>query len=235
MSWLLLTIIIFLILYIASAIVWPDVKILKNQDPNSTAFMEYREGQWGSHNDNKPLRYKWIPLNQISPNVRFAVVVAEDKNFYQHKGFDFVAIKAAIKQDIKEKSFSFGGSTISQQLVKNLYLSPSKNPLRKIREAILTWRIERELSKERILELYLNVVEWGDGIFGIEEAAELYYGKDAASLSLNEATRLAVVLPSPIKYTPIEQSQYVNSRVRFQYDFYNLIDAKNRSQSNTDK
>jgi monofunctional biosynthetic peptidoglycan transglycosylase len=121
-------------------------------------------------------------------------------------------MQQALEKDIKKKEFKAGGPTISQQLAKNLYLSPSKNPIRKIKEAILTWRMERTLSKRRIVEIYLNVAEWGDGIFGIEAAAKRYYGKHASSLTAEEAARLATVLPNPKIYNVNGDSKYVKNR-----------------------
>ena len=123
-----------------------------------------------------------------------------------------------MEKDIKAKKFKLGGSTISQQLAKNLYLSPAKNPIRKIREAIITWRLERVLTKKRILELYLNVVEWGDGgIFGIDTASRHYYGKPASALDPEESSRLAAVLPNPRKYNPLGNSRYVTHRSNLIY------------------
>jgi monofunctional biosynthetic peptidoglycan transglycosylase len=125
-----------------------------------------------------------------------------------------------MEKDLKEGKFKAGGSTISQQLAKNLYLRPSKNPIRKLKEAILTWRLERALPKKRIMELYLNLVEWGEGIFGIETAARNYYGKPASALAPEESARLAAVLPNPRKYNPLSQSKFVVNRSRI---FYNLM------------
>jgi monofunctional biosynthetic peptidoglycan transglycosylase len=127
-------------------------------------------------------------------------------------------MEKSFEKDLKLMKFKSGGSTISQQLAKNLFLSPSKSPLRKIREAILTWRLEKNLSKRRILELYLNVAEWGEGIFGIEAAARHYYGKSAADLSADEAAHLAAVLPNPRKYNPVGNSRYVANRSRVIYE-----------------
>ena len=148
------------------------------------------------------------------------MLIAEDDKFYQHEGFDFEAIQKAMEKDLKEGKFKVGGSTISQQLAKNLYLTPSKNPVRKLKEAILTWRLERALPKKRIMELYLNVVEWGEGIFGIEAAARNYYGKPASALGPEESARLAAVLPNPRKYNPLSQSKFVVNRSRV---FYNIM------------
>jgi monofunctional glycosyltransferase len=154
----------------------------------------------------------------MSPYLLKAVLIAEDDKFWAHKGFDMEAIQKALERDLKEKKFRFGGSTVSQQLVKNLYLSPSKNPLRKIREAVITWRMERSVPKKRILELYLNVVEWGSGIFGAEEAAQHYFGKSAVALTAEEAATLAAVLPSPLKYSASDPGPYVKRRSRLIYD-----------------
>ncbi len=190
----------------------PDVKELQENNPEKTAFMQYRERQWEIEGDEKTISKDWVPLTRISRYVQDAVLISEDDKFWEHDGFDYGAIELAIEKNIEKRRFAFGASTITQQLAKNLYLSPSKNPVRKIKEAILTWRLERSLSKKRILELYLNVVEWGDGIFGIEKAALYYYGKRARSLTARQAARLAAVLPNPRKYTPESASPYVRRK-----------------------
>lgn len=189
-----------------------DISKLKKENPKKTAFMQYREHEWQKKGKNITIRQNWVPLSRISPYLTKAVIIGEDDKFWRHEGFDFEAIQKAVEKDIKEKKFKFGGSTISQQLAKNLYLSPSKNPLRKLKEAILTWRIEKNLSKKRILELYLNVAEWGEGIFGIEAASHHYYGKPASALNPEESARLASVLPNPRKYNPLGTSKYVANR-----------------------
>ncbi|MFZ5374613.1 MAG: monofunctional biosynthetic peptidoglycan transglycosylase [Campylobacterota bacterium] len=195
---------------------YPDVSDLKEERPVPTAFMEYRQDQWAEENRDRELQHKWVSLSQISPNVLKAVLIAEDDKFWNHDGFDVGGMEQAIERSL-EKGTIAGGSTISQQLSKNLYLSPSKNPVRKLKEAILTWRIENTLSKRRILEIYLNVAEWGDGIFGIEAAARHYYGKSAKHLSGREAARLAAVLPNPLKYDPTGNQKYVKNRARIIY------------------
>jgi monofunctional biosynthetic peptidoglycan transglycosylase len=196
---------------------FPDISKLSKENPDKTSFMKYREDERRKEKHRVKIRHIWKPLSAISPYLIKAVLIAEDDKFYQHEGFDFEAIQKAVEKDIKQKKFKFGGSTISQQLVKNLYLSPSKNPARKLLEAFLTWRIEKTLSKKRILELYLNVAEWGDGIFGIEAAAIHYYGKHASALTPEEAARLASVLPNPRKYNPAGTSSYVERRSRIIY------------------
>jgi len=197
---------------------FPDVGKLKTKNPQKTSFMEYREREWEREGKKYRIQQKWVPLSRISPYLMKAVLIAEDDKFWSHEGFDYEAIQKAIEKDIKAKKFKLGGSTISQQLAKNLYLSPSKNPIRKIREAIITWRMERALTKKRILELYLNVAEWGDkGIFGIEAASGYYFGKPASELSAEEAARLASILPNPRKYNPLGESRYVTHRSNLIY------------------
>ncbi|MDP2930419.1 MAG: monofunctional biosynthetic peptidoglycan transglycosylase, partial [bacterium] len=174
---------------------YPNVSYLKKNNPEKTSFMKYREKEWEKRGEKKIIRQTWVPLSKISPYVTHAVIISEDDKFWQHEGFDFEAIKDAFTKDLKKKEFKYGGSTITQQLAKNLYLTPSKNPFRKLKEAVLTWRLEKTLSKKRIIELYLNVIEWGDGVFGIEEASKINFRKSASSLEPMEAALLAVVLP----------------------------------------
>ncbi len=196
----------------------PDMESLKKQNPDKTSFMEYREKQWKKQGKKYSIHRVWVPLSQISPYLITSVLIAEDDKFWSHEGFDYEAMQIAIERDIKAQKFKFGGSTISQQVAKNLYLKPSKNPLRKIMEAVITWRIEQVLTKKRILEIYLNIAEWGDkGIFGIEAASRHYYGKPASTLTPEESARLASVLPSPRKYNPLGNSKYMVSRSNLIY------------------
>jgi monofunctional biosynthetic peptidoglycan transglycosylase len=162
------------------------------------------------------MNHTWVKIGNISPNIIKAVLIAEDDGFYNHEGFDIKGMENAIERSIKKGTLA-GGSTISQQLSKNLYLSPSKNPIRKIKEAIITYRIEKTLSKRRILEIYLNIAEWGDGVFGIEAAARHHYGKSAKNLTAIEASRLASVLPNPIIYDPNGNQKYVKNRANVIY------------------
>lgn len=213
--------VIFLVLFVADIaryLVYPDVGKLVKENPAKTAFMETREAEWLREGlVDKKIHQKWVSFRNVSPNLIKAVLIAEDDKFWQHEGFDYKAIERAIEKNILAKKFKMGGSTISQQLAKNLYLSPSKNPVRKIKEAILTWRLEKALSKRRILELYVNVAEWGDGIFGIGEAARHYYGVSAANLSAEQAAKLASILPNPIRFSPKGTSSYVRNRSRIIY------------------
>lgn len=195
----------------------PSVSYLKKTNPKKTALMEIREARWAAKGGHRRIQQVWAPLGAISPYLVKAVVISEDDKFYEHDGFDFKAMKEAVEKDIKAGRFKAGGSTISQQLAKNLFLTPTKSPLRKLREAVITWRLEQTLTKRRIIEIYLNVVEWGDGVFGAEAAAQHYFGKSAAELTPMEACRLAVVLPSPMRMNPDGDSEYVARRAEFIY------------------
>ena len=195
----------------------PDLYRLREKNPSKTAFMEYREKQWREKGRPVRVHQVWVPLSRISPYLVKAVLIAEDDKFWSHEGFDYESIKQAVEKDLQSGKMRFGGSTISQQLAKNLYLSPAKSYWRKIREALITWRMEQVLSKKRILELYLNVAEWGDGIFGAEAASRHYFEKPASELSPREAARLAVVLPSPRKLDPAGTQRYVGSRAEVIY------------------
>ncbi len=202
---------------IAFYLFYPNISRLKMERPRKTSFMEYRERQWQRAGIQKRIRQQWVPLARISPYAVKAVIIAEDDKFWSHEGFDFEAIQKAVEKDFKRGKFRAGGSTISQQLAKNLYLTPSRNPLRKLKEAVLTWRLERNLSKRRIIEIYLNIAEWGDGLFGIEAASRHYFAKSAADLTAREAARLAVVLPSPLRYHSGRGGRYVENRAEAIY------------------
>jgi len=199
-------------LYMASFFVYPDVGELARKNPGKTAFMEWREAQWAEKGEKKKITQRWVPISQVSPLLIKAVLIGEDDKFYQHEGFDYEALEAAFEKNLKQGRFAAGASTISQQLTKNLFLSPEKSLTRKAKEAILTWRMERTLSKRRILELYVNVAEWGDGIFGIEAASRHYFHKPASALSSMEAARLASVLPNPIRFSAVGDQKYVTFR-----------------------
>jgi monofunctional biosynthetic peptidoglycan transglycosylase len=195
----------------------PDVSKLKKASPKKTPLMEYREKELKEKGKKLTIYQICVPLSKISPYLIKAVLIAEDDKFWSHEGFDYEAIQKAIEKDLKAGRFKYGGSTITQQLARNLYLSPVKNLSRKMREAIITWRMEKVLSKKRILELYLNVVEWGEGIFGVEAASRHYFGKPSSELSPEESARLAAVLPNPRKYNPAGNQRYVMNRSNLIY------------------
>jgi monofunctional biosynthetic peptidoglycan transglycosylase len=172
-----------------------SIGLLKFAPPLSTSFMRH-------HSISYPLKRaerRWVPLDEISNYLKDAVVIAEDDKFFDHCGIDWEALKNAASTNWERKSFDFGGSTITQQLVKNLYLSPSKDPIRKIREITLALVMDSHLSKERILEIYLNSVEWGPGIFGAEAAARHYFKIPAKSLNAQQSAFLASILPNPVQ------------------------------------
>ncbi len=217
--------IIFLV-FVGAIVVWlayefftfPSISKLRTENPVTTSMIEYRLSE--AQTDGKePTKYQiWMPMEQISPNLQKAVLAGEDARFFEHHGFDWDAIQKAWEEAQKEgekeakaegdfdpndwippmPSFKRGASTLTQQLAKNLYLSEDRNFLRKGREAIITYFLERELSKKRIMEIYLNVIEWGDGIYGAEAASRYYFKKSASALSPNEAAYLSAMIPSPL-------------------------------------
>ncbi len=194
---------------------WPDVARLATEQPAATAFIErYRERAATAGERALPeVSWTWVPDARIDTDLHRAVVVAEDIEFFSHDGFSHTEIKAAIRQALEERKAPRGASTISQQLAKNLWLSPSRNPLRKLKEALLTKALERHLNKRRILEIYLNVVEFGPGVYGAEAAARRYFGHSAAILSAPEAAQLAASLPRPMSWHPGVTSRGYLSRV----------------------
>jgi monofunctional biosynthetic peptidoglycan transglycosylase len=175
----------------------PDVSLLKRQNPRVTALMQLRDEEY-RRKQTKPRRQQiWVSYGAIADHLKKAVLISEDAAFFSHKGVDLNELKEALKTDWDTMSFKRGGSTITMQLAKNLYLSPSKNPLRKAWEIVIAWQLEQALSKRRIFEIYLNVVEFGRNVYGAEAAARHYFGKSAANLSVLEAATLAALLPSP--------------------------------------
>jgi monofunctional biosynthetic peptidoglycan transglycosylase len=180
----------------------PSTKSLAEDNPRSTAFIDLRRDEAEAAGRTFQLRWQWRPIGKISRYLRAAVIYAEDYNFYRHDGIDWGALEDAIEANLDKGSFAIGGSTITQQLAKNLYLSPSRSLLRKAREMLIAFALEDHLSKQRILELYLNVVEWGDGIFGAEAASRYWFGHTSQTLTPAEAVRLAVALPNPFTRAP---------------------------------
>ncbi len=180
----------------------PDVRVLATTNPSTTAFMEMRARE--AREDGRRVRkvHRWVPYSRISANLKRAVIVAEDAAFFQHEGLDYEEIRKSIEIAFQQGGELRGASTITQQLAKNLYLSPSRNPLRKLRELIITRRLEATLPKARIFEIYLNVVEWGDGIWGADAAARRYFNVPASALSREQAALLAGALINPIAYSP---------------------------------
>ena len=181
-------------------------------NPESTALMRTRLEQLRDTEPAAELRYTWVPYRYVSPHLKRAVVAAEDAKFAKHDGFDWEGIRKAAEKNLREGEVVSGGSTITQQLAKNLLLSGERTWWRKAQEAVITVMIELVMDKRRILELYLNVAEWGEGIFGAEAAARYHYGVTAAELEPEQSARLAAILPSPRRYGPDPGTPYVQRR-----------------------
>lgn len=185
----------------------------RSVNPGVTAMMKQRQSE--AEAGDRPVKREqvWVNYDQISRNLVRAVLAGEDSRFFDHSGFDWEEIRKAAEKDWEEKRFHRGASTVSQQLAKNLFLSTSKNPVRKLHEALITWEMERILSKRRILELYLNVIEWGDGIYGAEAASRHYFNTSAASLTPDQAAFLSAIIPNPRgAYNPDKHRRRVERR-----------------------
>lgn len=174
--------------------------------------MDARLAVMQKENPTATLKHQWVEYSQISNNLKRAVIASEDTKFLQHQGFDWEGIRLAMKKNIKKRRFVAGGSTISQQLAKNLFLSSDRTLFRKLEEVLITVMLEKVLSKRRIYEIYLNVIEWGNGVFGAEAAAKHYYNKSARSLSTTQAAKLAVMVPNPRFYDEHRNTRYLNQR-----------------------
>jgi len=194
--------------YFAAHVLW-----YRWQPPGETAFMAQRLDELREKNPKATISYTWVPYARISNHLKRAVIAAEDAKFLDHDGFDWEGIAKAREKNERKGRVVAGGSTITQQLAKNLFLSPSKSYLRKGQEAIIASMMEVLLPKQRILELYLNVIEWGNGVFGAEAAARRYYNAPAAGLSAEAAARLASMIPSPRRFERNPGSEYLDGRV----------------------
>jgi monofunctional glycosyltransferase len=181
-------------------------------DPASTAYMRARLEILREEDPKAKLRHQWAPYQKISVHLKRAVIAAEDSTFTTHRGFDWDGIKVAWERNQREGDIVAGGSTISQQLAKNLFFSGKRTWWRKGQEAVVTVMLETFMSKQRIFEIYLNVIEWGDGVFGAEAAARYHYGGSAANLSAQQSARLAAMVPSPRRYGPGANTAYLNQR-----------------------
>lgn len=202
-----LLVLLVLVLGFAASVWWglpsrSEVKALAKKSPGLTGFMKQREEE-ARRKGRKPRHVQaWLPLAHTSRKLIEAVIASEDQRFFGHEGVDWAAIQKSVEVNAQKGRFARGGSTITQQLAKNLFFSTRKSPLRKLRELVVTYWLERDLSKARILELYLNVIEWGDGIYGAQAAALTYYGKPASALDENEAAGLVAMIPNPRRINP---------------------------------
>ncbi|HEX7766614.1 MAG TPA: monofunctional biosynthetic peptidoglycan transglycosylase [Nitrospira sp.] len=190
----------------------PDVALLATTNPGPTALMEHRQALAQDQRHPVPRQWTWIPLSRMSRHLQRAAIAAEDASFFIHEGFDWEGIKDAAIHNLEAGDLKRGGSTITQQLAKNLYLSTDRSLIRKAREALITRSLEHHLTKERILELYLNVAEWGNGVYGAEAAARHHFGKSAQDLTAEEAAWLAAILPSPRRYDPLRKTAVLSKR-----------------------
>jgi monofunctional biosynthetic peptidoglycan transglycosylase len=184
------------------------------QDPDSTAFMRSRMERLREEDPRVRLQYRFVPYRAISPHLKRAVIAAEDSRFVEHDGFDWDGIRKAYEKNVREGEVVAGGSTITQQLAKNLFLSGERAFWRKAQEAAITVMLEIIMDKRRIFELYLNVIEWGEGVFGAEAAARYHFGVSASELAPEQAARLAAMVPSPRRYAPGNNTAYLQRRTQ---------------------
>lgn len=191
---------------------FPDVPVLATKNPVETALMSARTAEATEAGRPYKRHWNWVPLSEMSPHLQRAVVAAEDANFFSHEGFDWDGIKVAVERNLEAGKIERGGSTITQQVAKNLFLTQDRSFFRKAREAMITRELEQHLSKARILEIYLNIAEWGDGVYGAEAAARHYFYKSAKELTADESALLAAMLPSPLKYDPLRLTPFLVKR-----------------------
>jgi monofunctional biosynthetic peptidoglycan transglycosylase len=187
---------------------------LDTKNPKETALMQQRTEEARERGKKLTIDYRWVSLASVPKHVRKAVLIAEDARFYNHAGIDWHEVGESFETNWEERRIVRGGSTITQQLAKNLFLSTSRDPIRKLKELLITWMLEFQLSKKRILELYLNIIEWGPGVFGIEAAAQRHFHKPAMRLTMVEGARLAAVIPSPLRRRPTDDNDYVNKKTQ---------------------
>lgn len=180
----------------------PDTAVLRTKNPEMTALMKLRRAEAGKKGEAFPIRHTWVKFSGIHDLLKKSVRITEDASFYSHKGIDMFELKEAVKKDLKEMRFARGASTITQQLAKNLYLSTNKSLWRKIKETVIARKLERTLSKDRIFELYLNVIEFGKGVFGVRAASRLYFDREPSALTLEQIVRLTAVIPRPLRTDP---------------------------------
>ena len=201
----------YLVLEMSTIPFW-NIAQLPTDKTTVTALMRQRIQEAESNGKQLKIVHQWIPISKIPPYALDAIIVAEDGTFYSHTGVDWYEIQESMERNLEEGKIVRGASTITQQLAKNLYLSTSRTPTRKLKELIITVMLEARLSKKKILELYVNNIEWGPGIFGIQAASRTYFRKSASLLNRDEAARLAAVIPSPLRHRPNENSQYVTRK-----------------------
>lgn len=202
-------VIMLVIAYLLVIITLPDIESLKKINPKSTAMIEGRKQSAKQTGKKYRVHHRWVSYQAIPKLLKDAIRISEDASFFQHQGVDYDELIEAVKKNISSREYARGASTITQQLAKNLYLSTEKSIFRKIREYFITRKLEETLTKSRIFELYLNVIEFGPGIFGVQSAAQSYFHKNVSELTLAEMIRMTAVIPKPLKEHPTRNSQYV--------------------------
>jgi len=193
----------------------PDVAYLQKENPKSTALMDLRKEQAADDGKKYRVWQQWVNFGQIPEMLKKSVRITEDSNFYNHGGVDMDEFWESVKKNIEEGEFARGGSTISQQLAKNLFLSTEKSLFRKFRELFITYRLENELSKNRIFHIYLNVIELGPGVFGVQAGSQYYFKKNVQDLSLSEIVRLTAIIPRPLKTNAAGESRWLKWKSRW--------------------
>ena len=207
----------------------PDVSDLKTNNPRTTALMVQRFREAKRSQRDLVIRQQWVSFDKIPELFQNTIRITEDAAFYQHQGLDFIELKAALKKNWQKRKYVRGASTITQQLAKNLYLSTDKSIIRKIKEYLITRRLENQLGKKRIFSLYLNVIEFGPGIFGVQAAAQYFFHKNVDQLGLEEIVRLTAVIPKPLKETPTRNSSWIKWKAGWILDAlrrYKYIDQR---------
>ncbi|MCK5100600.1 MAG: monofunctional biosynthetic peptidoglycan transglycosylase [Desulfobacteraceae bacterium] len=202
----------------AGYLLTPEPQEFKIKNPAITAFMTMRIDAAKAKGQTLFISHRYVRYSKISQDLKDAVRISEDGGFFYHNGFDWGEIKESIKTNIKKRSFKRGGSTITQQLAKNLYLSSKKSIVRKLEEAFLTFKLEQQLSKKRIFDLYLNYIEFGNGVFGVKAACKKYFNKSADKVSIFEAARLASIIPNPRKFSPNNPTKRIKYRTKILLD-----------------
>lgn len=193
----------------------PDVSYLVKENPKTTAFIELRKAQAEEKNNQYTVNQTWVNFQSIPDLLKKAIRITEDSSFYDHKGVDWVELQESIKKNMKAGGFARGGSTISQQLAKNIYLSTEKSLVRKFRELFITYRLEQTLNKDRIFHIYLNIIEFGQGVFGVQAASQYYFNKDVENLNLAEIVRLTAVIPRPLTVQASGKSDWLKWKSRW--------------------
>lgn len=212
---LLITFGVFFVLCLWFYLSLPDVAYLQNSNPQTTAMMELRKEQAKEKGVKYRIKQEWVQFRKIPDLLKKSIRITEDAGFYKHAGVDWTEIQESVKKNLSEGSFSRGGSTISQQLAKNLYLSTEKSVFRKFRELFITFRLENELGKNRLYHIYLNVIEFGPGVFGVQAASKYYFNKNVWELSLSEMVRLTAVIPRPLTINAADSSKWLHWKSRW--------------------